>query len=272
MSAKRLALSLLAPMLLIAACSNNDNPIINGGIDTTVPSNNQGSPLVVTPGSQNLEVGKTIKLTAQFNQDGTIKTDLPTTWVSLDNQIASVDGSGNVTALKPGNVKIEAQTLGNKAQALITIVPAGTAATPGTQPSANPTASPSPCVAPAGAPPDFCTIATDTSNPALAKLRSIVILPENQTVQPALFKFSRLGETAKFIAEGRDSENQKIENLTFTWSSSNEGVATVNSTGVVTAVSTGTSNLIAQAGNVTSSIVQVVVQEGTIRAHIRFME
>jgi len=267
-SAKRLALSLLAPMLLIAACSNNDNPIING-VDNTAPSVNQGSPLVITPGSPNLEVGKTVKLTAQFNQDNTIKTDLPTTWVSLDNQIASVDANGNVTALKPGNVKIEAQTLGNKAQALITIVPAGTAPTPGTQPSANPTPSPSPCVVPPGADKDFCTKLLD---PALSKLRTIAILPENQTVQPALFKFSRLGETNKFVAEGRDSENQKIENLTFAWTSSNENIATVNSTGVVTAVATGTSNLIAQAGNVTSNIVQVVVQEGTIRAHIRFME
>ena len=74
------------------------------------------------------------------------------------------------------------------------------------------------------------------------------------------------------MAEGLDSEGQKIPTLTFSWSSSDEKVSSVNSTGVVTAVATGTSNLIASAGNVTSNIVQLVVQEGTIRAHIRFTE
>lgn len=261
MSAKCLALSLLASMLVLSACSNNDNPIGNdiSGINGPVPGNNQGSPLVIDPGTQNLEVGKSLKLKAMFNQNGTIKTDLPTTWVSKDPQIASVDAQGNVTALKPGNVRIEAQTLNTTASALITVTAAGAVTTPAPAASAsgdgNPTVQASP-----------------GSDPLLAKLRTIVIRPENETVQPTLFKFSRLGETKKFVAEGRDSENQKIPNLTFTWSSSDEKVSTVNSTGVVTAVATGTSNLIASAGNVTSNIVQLVVQEGTIRAHIRFME
>ncbi|HEY9843856.1 MAG TPA: Ig-like domain-containing protein [Candidatus Obscuribacterales bacterium] len=213
---------------------------------------------MVDPPNQNLEVGKSLKLSTLFNQDGTIKRDLPTTWVSKDPQIASVDSQGNVTALKPGNVRIEAQTLNNTASALITVTASGTGTTPAPGASSDP-----------GNP---TVQASPGSDPLLAKLRTIVVRPENETVQPTLFKFSRLGETKKFVAEGRDSENQKIENLTFSWSSSDEKISTVNSTGVVTAVATGTSNLIASAGNVTSNIVQIVVQEGTIRAHIRFME
>lgn len=258
---ERLALSLLASMLVLTACMNNDNPIITPAVDPTVTSNNQGSPLVVDPASFSLKVGESQKIASLYNQDGTIKRDLPTTWVSLDPAVASVDSQGNVTALKPGNTRIKAQTLNNEAFTLITVSPSsGTAATPAT-PGAS-------------ADPGLGTIDNKDPNasPELAKLRSIVIRPENESVQPTMFKFSRLGETRKFVAEGLDSEGQKISNLTFSWSSSDEAITTVNSTGVVTAVATGTSNLIASAGNVTSNIVQVVVQEGTIRAHIRFTE
>lgn len=260
MSGKRLALNLLASMLALTACSNNDNPIMSGQVDTTVPNNNQGSPLSVDPATFSLAVGESRKLGTSFLQDGAIKKDLPTTWVSLDPAIASVDSQGNVTALKPGNTRIKAQTLNIEAFTLVTVNPAGSGGTASPTPGASPSAG-------------LGTVDEDSNaSPELAKLRTIMIKPENEAVQPTLFKFSRLGETRKFVAEGLDSEGQKIQNLTFSWSSSDENAATVNSTGVVTAVATGTSNLIASAGNVTSNIVQLVVQEGTIRAHIRFTE
>lgn len=257
MSGKHLLLSLLVSGVLVA-CSNNDNPIITPVTDPAVPTNNQGSPLLIEPGSVTLEVGKTIKVSTLLNQDGDIKRDLPTTWSSLNTDIATVDASGTITALKPGNTRIMAQTLGNEALVLVSISPAGAGGT-------------TPTPTPSGGGLGTVDEGSETS-PELAKLRSIVIRPENEAVQPTLFKFSRLGEQRRFVATGLDSEGQDIANLTFSWSSSDEAIATVNSTGVVTAIATGTSNLIASAGNVTSNIVQVQVQEGTIRANIRFTE
>ncbi len=246
--------TLILSLLMVTACSNNDNPIITPTPATNAPV--AGTGLVIEPGTISLEVGKTTKVSALLNQDGDIKRDLPTNWSSLSPEILTIDNNGNITALKPGNAQIKAESLGREAKALVTIVPASAAATTPTTP-----ASPSTGIK-----------SDDATSAELAKLRTIVIRPENEAAQPTLFKFSRLGEQRQFVAIGQDSLGQAISNLTFAWSSSDESIATVNSTGVVTAVATGTTNLIASAGNVTSNIIQIQVQEGTIRAHIKFTE
>lgn len=246
--------TLILSLLVVTACSNNDNPIVTPTPATNAPV--AGTGLVIEPGTISLEVGKTTKVSALLNQDGDIKRDLPTNWSSLSPEILTIDNNGNITALKPGNAQIKAESLGREAKALVTIVPASAAATTPTTP-----ASPSTGIK-----------SDDATSAELAKLRTIVIRPENEAAQPTLFKFSRLGEQRQFVAIGQDSLGQAISNLTFAWSSSDESIATVNSTGVVTAVATGTTNLIASAGNVTSNIIQIQVQEGTIRAHIKFTE
>lgn len=259
MLAKPLVLILLACSLGLASCSNNDNPIITPISDPASASSNEGPQLVIEPASVNLQVGKTMQANSLLNQEGDIKRGLPTTWTSLNPDIVSIDENGKITALKPGNTRIKAVTLGSEALALVSV----TASQSGT-PSGTPTTD-------TGGGLNTTDEDSETSV-ELAKLRTIVIRPENEVIQPTLFKFSRLGETRQFLAVGKDSEGQDILNLTYSWSSSDEDVATVNSTGVVTALSTGTTNLIASAGNITSNIVQVVVQEGTIRANIRFTE
>lgn len=262
MSSKRLLLILLAAALSLSACINNDNPIITPDIDPAIPSNSDGAELVIQPGSVSLEIGKTMKVEALLNQDGEIRQNLPTVWSSLDPDIVSIDSDGVITALKLGNAKIQAESLGKKSEILVSVSAASTTVVTGqTSTTENATD--------AG-----LGVADEDSeaSPELAKLRTIVIRPENESVQPTIFKFSRLSENRQFVAVGKDSEVQDIENLTFSWSSSNENVATVNSTGLVTAVATGTANLTATAGSITSNIVQIQVQEGTIRANIRFME
>lgn len=259
MLAKPLVLILLACSLGLASCSNNDNPIITPTADPVSASNNEGPQLVIEPGAINLEVGKTLQVSSLLSQEGDIKRGLPTTWSSLNPDIVSIDENGQITALKPGNTRIKAVTLGNEALALVSVTAAGAGSANGNTAPDN-----------TGG---LSTVDEDSETSVeLAKLRTIVVRPENEVIQPTLFKFSRLEETRQFVAIGKDSEGQDIANLTFSWSSSDESVATVNSTGVVTAVSTGTTNLIASAGNITSNIVQVVVQEGTIRANIRFTE
>lgn len=243
-----------ASALLLLACNPNANPIINASSEVTV----ENGGLIVEPQSASLQAGATLQLQALMSQNGEINRNLPTNWVSLSPDIATVSNDGKVTALKPGSVQITAETLGKQANTVLTITPAPEAAsTPGTTP---PASNPS--------------IADDGSQAEgdLARLRTIVIRPANEVVQPTIFKLSRLGETRPFEAIGKDSQGSEIPNLTFSWSSSDENIATVNSTGVVTAVATGTTNLIATAGDISSNTVVVQVQEGSIQAHIRFSE
>lgn len=255
MSKKILPTLLFGLTLLLAACSG-DNPIISpsaiGGEVTPATPNK----LVIEPGTASVELGKTTRLTTLFNQEGQIQRNLPTTWVSLNPDIATVDANGNITGLKPGNARIKAETLGQAAEALVSV----TLATNGTGTPPNPSGG--------------ITTVNENSNPPdeLAKLRTIVIKPVGEAVQPITFKLSRLGEQRQFEAIGKDAEGQDIPNLTFTWTSSSEPVATVNSTGVVTAVATGVTNLIATAGNVTSNTVIVEVQSGIVNTLIKFSE
>lgn len=256
MIGKKLSLILSACLVLATACANNDNPIIApSAIGNEAPSTENA--LTIDPASASVEVGKTLQLATVFNQNGEAQRGLPTNWVSLNPDIAIVDANGVVTGLKEGSTRIRAESLGQTA--LVSLTVGAPAAVPGV-----PTAS---------ADPGIGIVDEDSElSEELAKLRSIVIKPENEAVQPTIFKFSRLTEQRQFVAVGKDSEGQDIKNITFTWSSSDEGIATVNSTGVVTAVATGVTNLIAEAGGVTSNIIQVEVQEGTIRAHIKFTE
>lgn len=160
----------------------------------------QGTGLVIEPGTISLEVGKTTKVSALLNQDGDIKSAIcpPIGAVSVP-EILTIDNNGNITALKPGNAQIKAESLGREAKALVTIVPASAAATTPTTP-----ASPSTGIK-----------SDDATSAELAKLRTIVIRPENEAAQPTLFKFSRLGEQRQFVAIGQDSLGQAISNLTF---------------------------------------------------------
>lgn len=59
--------------------------------------------------------------------------------------------------------------------------------------------------------------------------------------------------TRQFTAKGYDQYGAQINGLSFTWSSSNTGVATVNSSGLAYGVSTGSATISASSGGVSGS-------------------
>ncbi|MBI4420748.1 MAG: Ig-like domain-containing protein, partial [Gemmatimonadetes bacterium] len=67
------------------------------------------------------------------------------------------------------------------------------------------------------------------------------------TVTPASPTLTALGATQQLTATAKDASNNTISGVTITWSSSNTGVATVNSSGLVTAVAEGTTTITATA-------------------------
>ncbi|HEY0674232.1 MAG TPA: Ig-like domain-containing protein [Longimicrobiales bacterium] len=76
--------------------------------------------------------------------------------------------------------------------------------------------------------------------PAPPVIASIVVTPSSVTLDPQ--------GSAQLSAVARDSAGTPISGVTFAWITTNQGVATVSSSGVVTAVSAGTATIRASAG------------------------
>jgi Big-like domain-containing protein len=71
------------------------------------------------------------------------------------------------------------------------------------------------------------------------------------------------GATQAFTATARDQNGTTMTGVTFTWSSSNTAVATVNGSGTATGVAAGTANITASAQGVTSTAAALAVVQAT---------
>ena len=80
------------------------------------------------------------------------------------------------------------------------------------------------------------------------------------TVTPATAGLTALGETVRLSAEVRDHNGQAMAGATVTWSSGDPSVATVDATGLVTAVSNGTATIAATSGSVSGTAAVTVTQ------------
>ena len=72
--------------------------------------------------------------------------------------------------------------------------------------------------------------------------------PDRVVVSPASAKLTAIGQTVQIDAQLQDGNGQTLTGADFTWSSTNPGVATVSSGGIVTAVRNGTAEIRATTG------------------------
>lgn len=79
------------------------------------------------------------------------------------------------------------------------------------------------------------------------------------TSPTAAVNFATLTRTAQFTAVARDANAATVAGVTIAWNTSAPGVASVSSTGLVTAVAAGTANITASVGGVTSPAIAVNV-------------
>ena len=84
--------------------------------------------------------------------------------------------------------------------------------------------------------------------------------PATVTVSPAASELTALGATVQLSAEVRD-QNGQVMVVAVTWSSSSTSVATVSTSGLVTAADNGTATITATAGTVSGSAAVTVAQE-----------
>ncbi len=90
-----------------------------------------------------------------------------------------------------------------------------------------------------------------------ATVSAIAITPTSASVAP--------GGTQQFTAVAKSASGVTISGVSFTWSSSNTGVATINSSGLATGVAAGTTNITAKASGITSNAaVLTVTQQSTM--------
>jgi uncharacterized protein YjdB len=184
-------------------------------IPITACSNSIVSSITVSPTTQSLSVGQTVqfKATGVFNhRTGSATTQDFTnqvTWTSSVPAIATVNASGMATAVSAGSTTITATTGGFSgtltATAAITVTGLGSGSGTGT----------------------------------VANVSSLAVIPGSQSV-------SSPGQTAQFIVIGTTSSGATV-NLTnqVAWSSSSTQIATINSTGLATAVGQGSATVTA---------------------------
>lgn len=87
--------------------------------------------------------------------------------------------------------------------------------------------------------------------------------PATIILAPTSLSFSALGQTQQLSPSVADQNGDPLDNAQISWSSSNGAVATVSSTGLVTAQGSGTAEISASAGSANASATVSVVQTPT---------
>lgn len=260
---KRVRRGLIFTFVALTACSR----------DAMGPASDAVESVIVTPAVSTVSIGAQVGLTAQvLDETGTFIADRPVHWASADESIATVSTSGVVTARKIGTVQVAASTGGRSglAQITVTAVPVNSiqispgnksllvgesfqfSATtrdasggvltgrPVTWSSNNEsvvTVSASGLVT-ALAPGGAIVTATSEGKSSPASVTVAAIPVASVVVQPATQSLVE-GQTAQIRAQPMDVTGKPLTGRVVLWSTSNAAVATVTSTGVVTAQSPG---------------------------------
>lgn len=231
----------------------------------------------VTPANSGIYPDQTVQLAARIrDMRGHDMRDVDVRWSSSDPAVASVSSSGLVTGRARGSVIITAQAGAVKASASVSVfaVPAmsvvvtapSSAVTRGGQLQATATARDASGNVLSGK-----VVAWSSSNPAVAQVNAsgmitgltigsttinaiidskigtlpisvIGATPTSVTVIPGSATIA-LGATATLTAEVRDQGGNVLSGQSISWSSADPSVATVTSTGLVTAVKAGTTGI-----------------------------
>jgi len=251
--------------------------------------------ITVAPSSVNLAIGATGTLSAiTYDGSGSPLAGRAVAWTSSAPQIVSVDNSGNITALAAGSATISATSEGKSASATVTVTPIAVASvavapTTGTltvgatmtltaityDGNGNTLAGRS--IVWASSAPQTATVSTSgvvtakaagtatitatsegktgsaqitVNAPAPVPVASVVVTPASSQVA--------VGSSATLTATTRDASGNTLSGRVVTWSTSDAKIATVTTSGVVTAVAAGTVTITAtsegQSGTATVTV------------------
>ena len=240
----------------------------------------------VTPSSHTLAtIGATVQLMATVrDQNNNPMTDQAVTWSSSNTAVATVGGNGLVTAVANGTAQIRAQsgnatgtaniTVAEPVPTRITIAPtshtlemigATVQLTATVRDQRNNIMSGQSITWSSGddavATVSGAGLVTAVSNgmaeitaksgslSASASITVSVAVPTSLTIEPGAHTLDAIGDTVELAAVVLDQHEHVMEDVTVTWSSADDAVATVDENGVVTAVDNGMAEITAQAGD-----------------------
>jgi uncharacterized protein YjdB len=260
------------------------------------------SAVVLSPGQATVVAGQTLQLTAQVtDEQGNVLSGRPITFTSGTPAVATVSASGLVTGVAPGSATITATSEGKTGTATVTVTPVPVASvviSPGeptitvgqtlqldvTVRGANNQeltgrsvfwSSGAPTVAPvsatgavqahaAGTAIIFANVegvvGTATVTVRQVSVGSVVVTPPTSSVV--------VGGSVQLSASVRDASGAELPGRLVGWSSSDEAVAVVSSTGRVTALKVGTVTITAssegKSGTATVTVTSAPVASVTV--------
>ena len=263
--------------------------------DSLEPGGGSVASVVINPPTATVSVGANVTLTAEaLDASGKSLPGVKIVWATADSKIATVSGSGGsgaVTGVANGLVHIAASAVGKSAIAEITVVPTPVATvrlTPGNRDLlVGQTAQLSAQTLDAqGTVLTARPVAFSTSNATVATVSNaglvtalapgsaiITAASEGKTASSSITVSSVpvasvavtpsgsdlvVGQTTQLTAEPRDGSGQPLAGRAVSWSSSAPNVASVSSTGLVTAIAPGTATISAssegKAGSATINV------------------
>ena len=268
----------------------------DGTTDPRPPDPPRATTVTVTPATAELTaLGDTVRFSAQvLDQNGQAMAGAPVAWSSSDASVATVDAAGLATAAGNGTATVTATSGSASGTAAVTVTQAVSAVV--VSPAADTlvalgdtvrlTAEASDANGNAvegaeftWASGDTAVVTVDASGLAtsvgagqaevtatasgIAGSSAITVVdpaPTTVAVTPDTVALTALGQTARLAAEVHDQVGRKMEGVPVSWSSADTTVASVDSDGLVTAASGGTTTVSATAGEASGEAVVTVMQ------------
>ncbi|MCY3676270.1 MAG: hypothetical protein F4Z31_17075 [Gemmatimonadetes bacterium] len=278
-------------LILHTACGGGDSePTPTDPVDPPVATTVNVSPAT----AQLASIGATVQLTATvLDQRGQPMAGVSVTWGSSAPSVASVAANGTVTAVANGPASITATSGSASGSANVTVqqqavridVSPGTASLSSIGQTVQFTAEASDANGHAVADAGFTWSSSNTSvatvsNSGLATSTGIgsaeiaagaggvratadltvTVEAVALDVSPSAHTMFSVGDTLRLAAEVLDANGNSVPGISVTWASENSGIATVDMSGLVTSVRTGSTNIYAEVGALADSAAISVAQ------------
>ena len=288
-------------LTILAGCGGGDSPTKPTTPTPTPPPTPVATTITVTPSSHTLgSIGATVQLTATVkDQNNNTMSGQTVTWSSANTPVATVSAQGLVSAVSNGTAQITARSGNASGRATVTVaepVPTRIAITPSSHTleaigetvqlmatvrdqrnnvmtgqtvtwssgdDAVATVSESGLVtAVSNGMVDITAESGSLSSTATISVSEPV--PTTIVIDPTSAALESIGETVQLTAVVLDQRENAMPDAMVTWSSGDEGLATVDEAGLVTAVDNGMVDITAQSDEAMESVSITVSQVAAI--------